>query len=154
MGIFSITKIITTITGFLAPKKYIIGGIAALVLIVGCGGAIWLHWSDYQTAKTNEVLYKERYEKAISDKLTLVTENAGLLQIYKKQQERHKTELKEVAIIAEEKAGIIESLNQQINAIQNMERPENEKKCRVHPAILYAFDQLRNTKRDSNSGEG
>ncbi len=122
-------------------------GIGTIIKSLLCGlvavVAIWT-WNDYKNLRTeNAALIVQR------DRI-LAAHKENLRQALKIQKQL-KADLEAQAQIADERAKKTASLARQVTALKKIERPEHEKNCPIHPAIVYAIERLRHKDGNSNT---
>lgn len=114
--------------GLKTGAKYLVMAVAGTVLI-------WM-WQDYQGLRNeNAALAAQRGQ--IADIHRVEMEKAHRVR------ERMQAALDLQKTIAAERMASNRKLSRQVLDLRKVERPDHEKKCPVHPAIVYAFSQLR-----------
>lgn len=139
---------------FFTSKINIVLVAMVAVLVVMIGGAGLYLWSDYQKAKVAVVQYKTSLDSATIAIESLAANDAKNAARIVSQELRHEQDLLDMEGRYQQKIKRMETVAEQVATIQNIERPEHEKDCPVHPAIVASFNILRkrvaNATGDSN----
>ena len=113
----------------------------SIVALVGYGCSMF--WADYNSAKADVILYKEKLAGAeLSLKMTVADSAEKVMQLAD-QERRHRQDLVDQQKRYKQKIEILQTVNNDITTIKNIVRPIDEKNCPVHPAIIASFDILR-----------
>lgn len=106
------------------------------VIVAAAGVALSWMWNDYQGLRgENATLAAQRDQ--IADTHRAEMEKAHRIR------ERMQEALELQKTIAAERMASNQKLSRQVSDLRKIKRPDHEKKCPVHPAIVYAFSQLR-----------
>jgi len=115
----------------------IAAGAAALI------GILALLWHDYQSAKSDASRYKTLYEETLTDLHQAANIARRNAEAWDAERQRFQADLKLSAEVSATRLDRLNKLTGQIARLQRIERPDHEKDCPVHPAIVAAFDMLR-----------
>lgn len=122
-------------------------GIKSVVkwLFVGTIGvaAVWM-WRDYQSLRDKNATQAAQIEQ-VSTTHQIEMERAHRIR------EQMQRALDMQVTIAAQRMVNNKKLSRQISKLQKIERPDHEKKCPIHPAIMFAFDQLRSENKNSKT---
>ncbi|CAG36329.1 unknown protein [Desulfotalea psychrophila LSv54] len=134
------------ISSFFASKKMLLVVVGVLLC-----GAFVLVWHDYQGAKEDVVHYRDLYQRVLQEKESLLAISKKNLAQLGQQKKYYETELRASVQRSEQRLQGLQDLTRQLRSLQKIRRPEREKDCPIHPAIVYTFDLLRGETRSSTA---
>ncbi|MGL1932170.1 MAG: hypothetical protein OCC45_10465 [Desulfotalea sp.] len=140
------------VTGLFSSKMNIAITVGVALFVLGLGLAGKCLWSDYQTAKADNIRYELEAEKNQTEIKRLAVLNNTKDKKLQLQEEQHTVALADQRDHYKKKIKKIEKLSSQIAIIKNIERPANEKDCPVHPSTVAAFDIVRENRNGAENG--
>lgn len=132
---------------WIVGKVVAFGVVRALMWVAGAATAaavFWL-WNDYQDAKARVVDLRGQVEKVVA----IQKESLALAMLREAQL---RADLATARATSERRTADAAALRADIERIRSIERPDHEKACPIHPAILTALDQLRRARERSSPG--
>ncbi|MCJ2164657.1 MULTISPECIES: hypothetical protein [unclassified Pseudodesulfovibrio] len=148
----SLTSIASIVTGIFSSSwgwlKWALLAALAAALIT----ALALHWNDYQHAKHNAVYYQDKWDQAQADLLQAASIARQNAEAWAMERSRLEADLELSARVSAARSDSLNKLAGQIAQLKKITRPDHEKDCPIHPAIVAAFDLLRG--EDAGTADG
>lgn len=127
-------------------------GVVKLVLAGLLAGLLTLLWFDYQDAKDAASRRAEQV-KTLNETVRTMARASG--EEARKSAEREaalRADLELSARVSQARRTALLELQEQLASIHCIERPDHEKNCPLHPAVVAAFDILRGEAGTIRSG--
>lgn len=136
-------EILGSVVGSLVGSKVqlILWGVVGLIVMVVLWG-IKAGYDRMQLLEQNNAILLDRNANLKASHERLVQLNTDTVQEWKRSQKKEYLARRAADERAQERVSLIRSLREKMDHLKTITRPQNEKDCAVHPAIVSAFNML------------